>query len=152
MFLLHLIPDAWLNWAVHALVMSGVVVTMLGIILANVPGISQYGKIGKWIGIIILIIGFFLEGGYGTEMIWRTRVADAEARVAKAEQASADVNTQLETERKKKLALLEERRIIYKERIKTEIVKIDSECKLDPVVPQIHNDAAQSPKRKKDTK
>jgi hypothetical protein len=152
MFLLHLIPDAWLTWAVHAIVMSGIVITILGTIFSNVPGVSRYASIGKWIGIFTLVIGFYLEGGYGTEMEWRNRVAVAEAKVAKAEQESADVNSKLEVEINKKRALLEERRVIYKDRIKREIIKIDRECKLDPIVPQIHNEAATNPALKKETK
>lgn len=83
-------------------------------------------------------------------MQWRKQVEEVQAKVSVAEQASADANAKLEIEHDKKVALLTERKILYKERIKKEIVQIDKECKLDPVVPKIHNDAAQNPYRKGD--
>jgi hypothetical protein len=152
MFLLQLIPDQYLHWAVHAVVMAGVVITILGSLFANLPMISVYSHAGKWIGILIFSIGLYLEGGYGIELELRSRVEAAEAKVAIAEKASADANDQLSIEHKKKMALLEERRVIYRERIKKEIVRIDSECKLDPVVAEIHNEAAKNSKRKRESK
>jgi hypothetical protein len=152
MFLLHLIPDQYLHWAVHAVVMAGVVIAILGSIFSHLPMISGYSNIAKWIGVLIFSIGLYLEGGYGTELEWRSRVEAAEAKVAVAEKASSEANDQLAVEHKKKMALLEERRVIYRERIKREIVKIDSECKLDPVVAEIHNEAAKNTKRKREAK
>jgi len=78
-------------------------------------------------------------------MSWRSCVAEVENQVMAAQVASEEVNAKLEVEHDKKMALLKERGILYKEKIKKEIVRIDSDCRLDPVVPKIHNDAAKNP-------
>ena len=113
---------------------------------------GQYPRLSEFLGVFLMAWSIYLLGGNSNEMEWQAKIKEAEAKVAVAEQASADANAKLEIEHNKKVALLTERKILYKERIKKEIVRIDSECKLDPVVPKIHNDAAKNPYRKGDAK
>jgi carbamoyltransferase len=45
---------------------------------------------------VLLVLGVWLRGGYDVEMSWRAKVAEAEARVAAAEQKSQETNTVIE--------------------------------------------------------
>ena len=82
-------------------------------------------------------------------MAWRAKVKEAESKVEKAQQASADLNKRLEEEKKKKQKV----RVEYYNTVKTEIREveklIDAECKLDPKVNEILNKAATNPEAKK---
>jgi len=92
-----------------------------------------------------MVLGVYGYGSYDNEMSWRSRVAEVEKQVAEAQAASEDANAKLSIEHDKKMALLKERGVLYKEKIKKEIVRIDNDCRLDPVVPKIHNEAAKNP-------
>jgi len=115
-----------------------------------VPFFGQYPKLTELLGVFLLVSSIYLLGSYSNEIVWQEKIKEVETKIAIAEQASADANARLEIEHNKKIALLTERKVLYKERIKKEIVRIDSECKLDPIVPKIHNDAAKNPYRTKE--
>jgi len=154
-WIIGLIPDALLLNIYNVILISGITLYLGSKLFSRfpfkyIPFLGQYPFISEIIGIVCICSSIYLLCGYSTEMQWRKQVEEVQTKVNVAEQASADANAKLEIEHNKKVALLTERKILYKERIKKEIVLIDKECKLDPVVPKIHNDAAQNPYRKGD--
>lgn len=102
----------------------------------------------KYVGLTTTLISVFMMGGAGVTALWQAQIKEMNARVAVAEQQSADANTQLEIEHRKKMDLLEERRVLYRDRIKKQQVIINQDCHLAPEVASILNDAAQNPVRK----
>lgn len=156
-WVIGLIPETVLIKIYYSFLISGVVLYFGSKLFKHfpfrlIPFLGQYPKLFELLGVFLLAWSIYLLGGNGNETEWQAKVKEAEAKVAVAEQASADANAKLEIEHNKKVALLTERKVLYKERIKKEIVRIDSECKLDPIVPKIHNDAAKNPYRKGDAK
>ena len=95
MWLLHLLPTAYIQWIVHSVLVFGIVGTIVSNFLSYIPGIIQYRIPIKIISFILLTTGLFFEGGYSTELVWRQRVADVEAKVAIAEAKSAEANAQI---------------------------------------------------------
>ena len=61
------------------------------------PPLANYYRIAQVVSIIILLAGVYFKGGYSTEMLWRERVAEVEAKLEEAEAKSAEVNTVIET-------------------------------------------------------
>jgi hypothetical protein len=92
-WMIGLIPDAVLNWAYWAIIIAGVTGVLAGWLGKWIPFYGNYVKILQPVGIVLLVLGVWLRGGYDTEMAWRTKVAEAEARVAVAEQKSQETNT-----------------------------------------------------------
>ena len=89
-WMFSLIPDAmlnWIYWAIIAIGVSGVVAGWLG---RWIPVYGKYAGALKPIGIVILVLGVWLRGGYDTEISWRAKVAEAEAKVAAAEKVKED--------------------------------------------------------------
>ena len=82
-----------------------------------------------------------MRGGYDTEMAWRAKVEDAQAKVAKAEEASKDANTKLEAKIKEKVKVRTEYITTVKERIVKDTQIIDAECKVAPEAIKDLNDA-----------
>ena len=147
-WMLSLIPDAmlnWLYWLIIAVGISGIAAGWLG---RWIPFYGNYVRFLKPVGIVLLVLGVWLRGGYDTEMRWRAKVEEAQAKVAKAEAESQEVNTKLEQERKKKAVIRKEYITTVKERIVKEAQIIDAECKVAPEVIADLNAAAKNPVKK----
>ena len=108
-WMLSLIPDAmlnWLYWLIIAVGISGIAAGWLG---RWIPFYGNYVRFLKPIGVVVLVLGVWLRGGYDTEMAWRAKVEEAQAKVALAETASKEFNAKLDQERKKKAKVRTER-------------------------------------------
>ena len=144
-WMLSLIPDAmlnWLYWLIIAVGISGIAASWLG---RWIPFYGNYVRFLKPVGIVLLVLGVWLRGGYDTEMRWRAKVEETQAKVAKAEAQSQEVNTKLDQERKKKAVVRKEYITTVKERIVKESQVIDAECKVAPEAIADLNAAAKNP-------
>ena len=147
-WIFSLIPDAILSWIYWAIIVVGLTGMFAGWFGKFIPMYGRYIGFIKPVGIALVVLGVWLRGGYDVEMAWRAKVAEAEAKVAKAEAASQEVNTKLETERKKKAKVRTEYITTVKERIVKETQVIDAECKVAPEAISILNDAAKNSAKK----
>lgn len=143
-WMFSIIPDAVLNWVYWLIIAVGLTGMFAGWFGKFIPIYGRYISFIKPVGIILVVLGVWLRGGYDVEMAWRAKVAEAEAKVAKAEAASQEVNTKLESERKKKAKVRTEYITTVKERIVKETQVIDAECKVAPEAISILNDAAKN--------
>jgi hypothetical protein len=117
-WIINLIPDTVLSLVYWGIIATGITGLAAGWIGQWIPFYGNYVKILKPIGIILLVLGVWLRGGYDTEMAWRAKVAEAEARVVAAEQKSQETNTVIQEK------IVEKTKII-KEKGKTQIEYID---------------------------
>jgi len=154
MWMLAWVPDSVLLWAVHVVLIAGVVGTFLSFFLLHrivrwLPALAPWHLLLQLISIALLVGGVYFKGGYDTEASWRAKVAEAEAQVALVEEQSKELNTKLEEERKKKQKV----KVEYYNTVKTEIKEveklIDGKCELDPKVNELHNKAATNPEKAK---
>lgn len=146
MFLLNFIPDSFLIWVVNTVLLAGLLGTFSSYFIRFIPPLIPYSGLVKTVGIVLLVIGVYLRGGYGVEMEWRGRVAEMEAKVAIAEAKSKDANVKIETVVKEKIKVVKEVQVVIQERIKEVEKRIDAQCVVDPEVITILNDAARKPK------
>lgn len=147
MWMLSFIPDSLLIWAIHSILIAGVVGFLLSFFLLNkllrwFPQLAPIHLLLQIISVILLVAGIYFKGGYNTEAEWRARVAEMEQKVAEAEAKSQQTNTIIKTKIVNKIKTVKEYQIVYQDRIK-EIEKIiDAECKVAPEAITILNDAA----------
>ncbi len=141
-WMIGLIPDAVLTLLVHAGLVAGVVLSVLGIFAERFPFVGTYAKLAKLVGIPLLIISIFFEGGLANEMRWRAQVDALKEKVKEAEKQSEVANTQVDTSVKQKIKVVKEVQVVVQERIKEVEKKIDAECKVDPEAISILNQAA----------
>ena len=151
-WIFSLIPDAILNWVYWAIIAVGITGMFAGWFGKFIPIYGRYIGFIKPLGIALVVLGVWLRGGYDTEMAWRAKVEEAEAKVAKAEAASQEVNTKLEAKIKEKQKVRVEYYNTVKERIVKETQVIDAECKVAPEAIKDLNDAAKNPLNKGATK
>jgi hypothetical protein len=147
-WMIGLIPDAVLNWAYWAIIIAGLTGVLAGWIGKWIPFYGNYVKILQPIGIVLLVLGVWLRGGYDVEMSWRAKVAEAEARVAAAEQKSQETNTVIEQKVVEKTKVIKgkteyitqylDREVVKKE----EIIKYIEQCPVPKEIIDIHNQAA----------
>ena len=147
-WMISLIPDAVLNLIYWVIILAGVSGILASWLARWIPFYGNYAKILKPVGIVLVVLGVYLKGGYDTEMAWRAKVDEAKSKVAEAEKASDDLNKKLEEEKKKKQKVRVEYYATVKTRIKEVEKQINAECKLDPAVNELVNKAAKNPEAK----
>jgi len=146
-WMINLIPDAMLNWVYWLIIATGVTGVLAGWLGKWIPFYGNYVKILQSVGIVLLVLGVWLRGGYDVEMSWRAKVAEAEARVAVAEQKSQETNTVIEQKIVEKTKVIKgkteyitqylDREVVKKE----EIIKYIEQCPVPKEIIDIHNQA-----------
>lgn len=139
-----LIPDAVLVYLVHAILIAGVVLTVLGTFSSKFPFVGEYGRLAKLIGIPLFLLGIFFEGGIANEARWRAKVEQLQADVARSEQESKDANAKIKTVVVEKIKKVKEVQVVIQDRIVEKEKIIDAECKVAPEAISILNDAAKN--------
>lgn len=148
-WIVGLIPDAILNWVYIGFIVVGLTGVCAGWLGKYIPFYGNYVQILKPIGIALLLIGVYFKGGYNTEMAWRAKVADLEAKVKVAEDKSKQANVDLDRALKAKTKTIKEVQVVIKERIKEVEKRIDADCKVDIEAVEILNDSAKNQKGRK---
>lgn len=153
MWLLAWLPDSFLLWFIHTVLLAGIVGTVLSFFLLHrivrwFPALAPYHLLIQIVSVTLLVGGVYFKGGYDTEASWRAKVAELELQVSKMNEQSTELNKKLEDERKKKQKV----RVEYYNTVKTEIKEVEkqinADCKLDPKVNDLINKAAKNPEAK----
>ena len=118
-WMLSFIPDSFFLWVSYTLIGIGVGLYVLSKIVKWLPILSQYKFPAEILGVLILTVGAYVFGSYGTEMVWRERVRELEAKVAIAEQKSKETNTII----KEKIITKVKEIKVFQDRIKEVIVE-----------------------------
>jgi low affinity Fe/Cu permease len=139
MWFLSFIPDLILQWVIHGLVILGLVLTFIGSLVRFIPIIQPYALIGRQLGVVLLIVGVFFEGGYATEMSYRARIAEMQAKIKEAEVKSAQVNQKLIIELDKKRSEIKDKVNKNAKDIQAQRQKIDAECRLSDTAWMLYN-------------
>lgn len=153
-----LIPDAVLNWVYWAIIAVGVTGVIAGWLGRWIPFYGRYASALKPIGIIILVIGVWLRGGYDVEMSWRDKVSKLEEQVKIAEEKSKETNTVIEQQVVEKTKVIKgkteyitqylDREVVKKE----EIIKYIEQCPVPKEIINLHNQATELNKAAEGTK
>ena len=153
MWVLHFLPDSFIQFVVHAILLTGVVGCAISFFaLKYIPFAAGYKQIAQIVSAILLVSGIYFEGGYSTEMQWRERVREMEAKVAKAESESKAANVALEKKSAEKVKVIRGKEILVKQYIDREIVKYDTKfapggiCEIPRPFIDAHNQSAELPK------
>jgi hypothetical protein len=150
MWILHLLPDALIAWIVNIILIAGAVVTVAGFFVRFIPFVNTYRIPVQIAGILLLTAGVYFEGGYSTEMAWRERVREVEAKLQVAETRSAEVNTEIVTKVVTQTKIVRERgddiiRYVDREVVKNqEVIRFVENCPIPEIILNTHNAAARN--------
>jgi hypothetical protein len=143
MWFLSFIPDWILQWLIHGLVIIGLVLTFIGSLVRFIPVIQPYALVGRQVGIVLLIVGVFFEGGYVTEMSWRARVNELQVKLKEAEAKAAQFNEKLVTEINKNKDLIRDKVNQNVKDIEAKRQDINADCKLSDDAWVLYNRAVE---------
>jgi hypothetical protein len=144
-WMISLIPDSIFIWITYALMTLGVGLYIASKLVAWIPLMGQYKLPAELIGVAVLVVGTYLFGSYGTEMAWRARVEELEAKVKIAEEKSQQVNTVIETKVVTKVKVIKENVYINREVIKEVAGKqLDNQCTLPKSTVSLHDSASRN--------
>ena len=148
MWILHFLPDAFIEWIVNVILIAGTLTTVAGFFVRFIPFVNTYRIPLQVLGIVLLTIGVYFKGGYSTEMAWRERVREAEARVAAAEKRSAETNTEIITKLVTRIKVIHKQgqdivNYIDRDVVRTqEVIKFVENCPIPSIIVSTHNAAA----------
>ena len=145
MWLLSFLPSDFLLFIINAILICGVIGTILGFVGSRLPVVGNYANVIKYVSILLLCIGIYWKGGYSVEQEWRQRVAELEEKVKDAEAKSQQTNVVIETKIRERVKRVVEKREVVVEKIKEVEKVIDAKCELDPSVVNLLNEAAKKP-------
>ena len=141
-WMLNLLPD----WFFHTLLIICVLGIVASYILKRIPWVNTYNVPLRIVSTLLLLGVIWIEGGRDVQHAWEAKVAELEQKVKEAEERSQQVNVKIETKYRDRVKVVKEVQVEVQERIKEVEKRIDAECKLDPEVPRILNDAAANQK------
>ena len=145
MWMMHLLPESFLIFIIHALLVTGLIGMVIGFVGSKIPFVGTYATIIKIVSILLFCIGVYWKGGYSVEADWRQRVAELEEKVKDAEEKSRQTNVIIETKYRDRVKTITETRERVVEKIKEREKVINAKCELDPSVISILNEAAKKP-------
>jgi hypothetical protein len=144
-WMLGLIPDSFFVWITYTLMIIGAGLYVASKLVTWIPLMGQYKLPAELIGIVVLLGGVYLFGGYGVEMSWRDKVRELEDKVRVAESKSQEVKIQIQEKIVVKTKVIKERETVYVDRIKEIAKEVDAKCEVDPRVIEQLNKAAEDP-------
>ena len=143
MWILHFLPDSIILWFCNILLLTGIVTTAAGFVAHRIPGLWQYQLGFKLGGILLLVLGVYFRSGLAVETEWRERVAAVEAKLAVAEKASAEANSQIDTRVQKQVTSIRQRMTYVRQYVDREVVRYNDQCVIPEPFIRAHNDAAE---------
>lgn len=146
MFLLHFLPDSFLQTVINLVLFSGLGLTVIGFFLVGwIPGLRNYKSLVQILGVVLLVAGIYWKGGYGVEMEWRTKVAEMEAKLKAAEEQSKQVNTVIETKVVTKIKHIKDTQVKIQKQIVEKEKLINGDCEVPAEAIELLNLAAERP-------
>jgi membrane-bound ClpP family serine protease len=142
-WILSLLPEWILVTLIHGTVVVGLILTFCGGLLKFIPVINPYAAIAKQIGIVLLVIGVFFEGGLAVEQSYRARIAEMQAKIKEAEIKSVKLNEKLTVEVSKNKELIKEKVNKNAKDIEAKREAINAECKLSDDAWVLYNRAVE---------
>jgi hypothetical protein len=148
-WIISFLPSELLSAISLALLVLGVVLTAVASVVRFVPVINMYRLYFQIAGVVILLSGVYLRGVFETEIVWRQRVAEAEAKIRAAEKRAEEATAQVVVEYRDRVQVVKQRVQVVKKEIEVQREVINADCKLNPTAVELYNRSIAAPVEKK---
>jgi hypothetical protein len=138
MWILSFFPD----FLVHLILAAGTLLFLAATFLGMIPLFNTYKTPAQILGIILLSIGIYLEGGMAYKDKIALEVAELQTKLAQAQAKSEETNTQIVTKVVKDTKVIHQKGDDVIKYIDREIVKYDNQCVIPNDVIKAYNEAA----------
>lgn len=145
MWIMNFLP----SWIFHLLFIAGVLALVASFVLKAVPLLTQYRIPVQIAAVAAILIATWFEGAISNQNAWIARVKEMEAKVAKAEEQSQQVNTVIKEKIVKQIEVVKTRGDDVIRYVDREIVKYDTkfaageQCEIPAEFIKAHNQAAE---------
>jgi uncharacterized coiled-coil protein SlyX len=139
MWILKFLP----NWLFYVTLLAGVVAFVATKFLTIMP----QAKLVQIASAAVVAFSIYMIGAISNNDAWLARVRELEAKVAKAEAQSAELNTQLAEKTIVKTQVIKERGQSIVKYVDREVIKYDTTCVIPKEFITAHNRAAEAPKK-----
>jgi 4-hydroxyphenylpyruvate dioxygenase-like putative hemolysin len=140
------------SWIFHLLFIAGVLALVASFVLKAVPLLTQYRIPVQIAAVAAILIATWFEGAISNQNAWVARVKEMEAKVAKAEEQSQQVNTVIKEKIVKQIEVVKTRGDDVIRYVDREIIKYDTkfaaggQCEIPAEFIKAHNQAAEKVK------
>ncbi len=141
-WLLSLLPTAFVGLIIHAILIAGIVGLLLSIFTNLIPQIQPYSFILRIVSYVLIVVGVFYEGVLYNQKVWEEKVASLEAQIKLSQEKSKTINEEIKTKYVTKVERIKETEYIIQEKIKENKEKIDAQCVVPTEAIEALNDAA----------
>jgi len=148
MWIMNFLP----SWIFHLLFIAGVLALVASFVLKAVPLLTQYRIPVQIAAVAAILIATWFEGAISNQNAWVARVKEMEAKVAKAEEQSQQVNTVIKEKIVKQIEVVKTRGDDVIRYVDREIIKYDTkfaaggQCEIPAEFIKAHNQAAEKVK------
>ena len=130
---------------IHILFLFGLVLGSVGFFLNIVPFVALYRMQFKVLGIAVIFLSLYLEGGLAANTEWVVKMQKIQQDINNIETNSGKIIKQVSADYQEQLQDIHDSLISIQTRIKTDKEKIDKDCKPSTDVIDILNHAATNP-------
>ena len=148
-WIISYLPSELLSAIGLILLLAGVLITALASLIKFVPVINMYRLYIQILGVVVLLSGVYLRGVFETEIVWRERVAEAEAKIRAAEKRAEEATAQVVTEYRDRVKVVKQQVQVVKKEIQIQREVINADCKLNPTAIDLYNQSITPPKDSK---
>jgi NADH:ubiquinone oxidoreductase subunit 6 (subunit J) len=110
--------------------------------LRIIPFVRTHAIVLRLTAVAVLLLTVWMLGGISNEAKWQARVQELEARVAAAEKAAAEANSQIETVYVDRIKVVKEIQYVVRKDIADSASALDANCRIIPEAVDILNQAA----------
>jgi hypothetical protein len=144
-WMVNLIPDSILIWVYYIILGLGIACYIASKLVSWIPMMGQYKFPVEVIGVVLLVVGSYFYGGYGTEMSWRERVKELEGKVAEAQKKADDTTAKVEIKVVERIKVVEKKVEVVKLQIEKDKEIINADCKVNETAIKDYNAAIADP-------
>ena len=138
MWIMNLIPTETLLWAIHGIVLFGIVVFISSYFA------GPYKILVSPFALVIILFGIFYEGNYYGTKDYRARIAEMETKVGEVKVESEKVNTVIQTKYVDRVKIVKEKAEENVKIIEKIVTQYDNKCELSNAAIVLHNSASQN--------
>ena len=109
------------------------------------PGFGIYALPIRLVSCAVILAGAYFEGVVNTHLWYQNQVKELQSAVAKSEEQSKTLNTELSAAIQKDTVTIKDHTNTVHTEVVEKLVPIDKDCTLDPMVISVLNHGATSP-------
>lgn len=130
-------------WMVLSIV--GVAMYFASGILSRLPTFKPYTWALKPLSLLIAVFGIYMYGGASINDHYQKLIKEYEQKIAIAEERSNGVNTVIEERLVTQNKYIKDTQVVFQDRIIEVAKEVDGQCKVNPKIIEILNDASENP-------